>query len=354
MKAVMYPLVKENQYLLEEAGLSQECELFAAVTLQQDDISPGIWNGIGVSADYEKTMEKADAVIITDVLGEEAQPLYERRIREACTRKKQVLLPDSIYERLCTDLVQEKKIGRIKELVKEDRCSPVSRQEKLKKIDIPVLSVMGFGENCGKFQTQLILRDELLKRGYRILQLGSNELSPVFGFSQLPDYIFDKAVALPEKIICFNHLIHDRIRQEHYDLVVVGCPGGFAPYHRSMHGNFGELPLIISQAMEIDINLLCLYANGCYDKDFLHWAKEYCRIRYNCEETRFCLTAQGIDYEEARSSFAYHTYEEAIICGIRERYQEREKKISRVYCRAEMEKEIASMIDTLAENPGML
>ena len=59
--------------------------------------------------------------------------------------------------------------------------------------------------------------------------------------------------------VSYTHLIHTKVKQQEYDVILVGCPGGVSEFEKYETNYFGELPLIISNALDVDIGFLALY-----------------------------------------------------------------------------------------------
>ena len=117
---------------------------------------------------------------------------------------------------------------------------------------------MGLGENCDKFQLQVKIKKVIEKQGYRVLALCSNVLGGFLGMENLPGFLYSKFMSYPEKIIALNHWIHTKVKQQEYDVILVGCPGGVSEFEKYETNYFGELPLIISNALDVDIGFLAL------------------------------------------------------------------------------------------------
>lgn len=75
--------------------------------------------------------------------------------------------------------------------------------------------------------------------------------------------------------------IRDRLKDD-YDVIIIGVAGGILPVNRYVTNYFGEIPLIVSSALNIDINVLCLYHNNEIKKENLYECREFNKGRLGC------------------------------------------------------------------------
>ncbi|MBT7858736.1 MAG: DUF1611 domain-containing protein, partial [Gemmatimonadetes bacterium] len=99
-------------------------------------------------------------------------------------------------------------------------------------VDRPVLGVFGTSSAQGKFTLQLALRRELLKRGYRVGQLGTEHHAELFGLDISFPMGYDSRVELPVEY--WPEYLDRRLRhlcaQRQPDVLVVGSQSGTVPY----------------------------------------------------------------------------------------------------------------------------
>ena len=112
---------------------------------------------------------------------------------------------------------------------------------------------MGLGENCDKFQLQVKIKKVIEKQGYRVLALCSNVLGGFLGMENLLAFYIQNSCLIQKRLIALNHWIHTKVKQQEYDVILVGCPGGVSKFEKYETNYFGELPLIISNALDVDI-----------------------------------------------------------------------------------------------------
>ncbi len=130
---------------------------------------------------------------------------------------------------------------------------------KLMSIETPIISVLGLGEHCGKFETQILVNGVLKKRGFKALSLCTNELGTLFGMYSLPKFLFGNTYSFQDKILMFNNFVYDLCKKYEPDVLVLGFPGGITSFEEGLHNYFAEIPLVMSNAIVSDVGILCSY-----------------------------------------------------------------------------------------------
>lgn len=175
---------------------------------------------------------------------------YNEIIDYALERKRTVYVQDSIYKIL--DNIRK---AHVINLITEKKVTSHAWNNEANEIKIPVIAVMALGENSNKFYLQLMLYEAFQKFNYRIMLIGSSDLSTFFGARNIPAFLFQNE-SFTRKILYFNQYLRKQIEMENPDLVIIGCPGGIIPKNRYIHNYFGEIPLIVSKSAQIDIIFL--------------------------------------------------------------------------------------------------
>ncbi len=172
------------------------------------------------------------------------------------------------------------------------------------KIPVPVIMVLGLGDQCNKFEIQLGLRDYFIKNGYKVSQIGTKVYSQLFGFNSLPDFLYHN-IKTEEKIVKFNRYVKRMVQIENPDVVIIGVPDSIMKYNDRETNNFGIIPFIITNAVMPDIGILSIYQNG-YSKEYFNELQNYCKYRYNCilDYINIANTRQVYDN---RNKFSYFT-----------------------------------------------
>lgn len=217
-----------------------------------------------------------------------------------------------------------------------------------KEIDIPVISVMGLGENCDKFQLQVKIKKVIEKQGYRVLALCSNVLGGFLGMENLPGFLYSKFMSYPEKIIALNHWIHTKVKQQEYDVILVGCPGGVSEFEKYETNYFGELPLIISNALDVDIGFLALYRYTDLNYTVLKNISDFVLRKYNTPVKEYILSRQFYKADHEWKKIRYYTMED-----MNEKPaipENSEYQVLDIFDDTKIEKEILKILEELANN----
>lgn len=134
----------------------------------------------------------------------------------------------------------------------------IDPHEKLLEMPVPVIMVIGQGQNCNKLDIQVALRNKFLSQGYKVAQAGSSKSAD---FDQVPLY---EANPLWQKTLLYNKHFRKIAVEEKPDILIVGVPGGIMPLDSRHHEYFGETALAISKALQPDISILSLYYTTDY------------------------------------------------------------------------------------------
>lgn len=141
----------------------------------------------------------------------------------------------------------------------------------LSMVNIPTILVLGAGEQTDKFDIQLLLREYFLSKGHRILQFGSKDYSSLFGFKPLPDFLYAD-VSFEKKILLLSSYLHGKVTEEKPDILILGVPGGVSRASLNDPKHFGELALVISNAVNPDIAVMSLYNDDYHQEDLSDYA----------------------------------------------------------------------------------
>lgn len=153
----------------------------------------------------------------------------------------------------------------------------------LKEIPVPVIMVLGQGENCQKFEIQLGMRKALLQKGYKVSQFGTKTYSHLFGFNQLPTII---DIPSWKKVFAYNQLFYETYIREKPDVIIIGVPGGIMPINSYEYSLFGETAFVLATAATPDIVFLSYYYADV-NKEYLEMQRQYIRFRFGCDEIFF-------------------------------------------------------------------
>ena len=107
---------------------------------------------------------------------------------------------------------------------------PPYRNGKLAVVDKPVLGIMGTGSQQGKFTLQLELRKRLIKKGYKVGQIGTEPSALLYGMDYAFPMGYKNSVYTKEydTVRYLNNCIWD-LSQKDIEIILVGGQAGTAP-----------------------------------------------------------------------------------------------------------------------------
>lgn len=123
----------------------------------------------------------------------------------------------------------------------------------------PVAAVFGTSSQQGKFTLQLTLRDKLIKRGYRIGQIGTEPSSYLFGMEGCFHFGLDSTCEISrfETIAYLNQVIEE-LSDQGAELILTGCQSEILPHDT---GNLAYFPLHQMEfllGVQPDLVVLCV------------------------------------------------------------------------------------------------
>lgn len=167
--------------------------------------------------------------------------LLEEIVKKCCRNNKMLYSFDSIapYEKLINDSDVPLSHFFYPHISTEHVLK--GRFGKLHDIISPVLAIIGTSSQQGKFTVQLGLRERLLKRGYRVGQIGSEPSSLCFQMDYVYPYGYQSTVNVTgfDGITMLNQMVHD-IDMRAVDICLVGTQSGSVPYSSY---NLSTIPL---------------------------------------------------------------------------------------------------------------
>lgn len=291
--AVIYPMNKEFVEIIKYIKMLENYEKIIPVSL----IGQGVDNrdvgelvkgsplGIIITPDFEKNVHDATEIIFTEF----SDIVYDKIIYSIEQKKNIICLCE------LEDKVEERIILKCKEkgLTYKNYCNlsetyPERKKTRLKQVSVPILLICGLSEYTNKFELQLKVRNEFLKRGYSVSQVGSKKYSSLFGMHNFPQFMFHD-IQESEKIYLFNSYVKQIEDTEKPEIIIIGVPGGVMPYDADHPNGFGVVNYLVSNALNVDCTLLSLSYNE-YDESFWNFAANYMKFRYEYPIQSFHLS----------------------------------------------------------------
>lgn len=276
MRMLVFPYGQDCEPIIRHADLLEAQYGVTAL------VSPAGWGKagkevtVGVGSDvlpvresFEEVTEEFDSLFI---------PPFEASVEEVENRlvDKMILLIPYISQILCTTRLTEANCKKLKEACRcssqpcefvdfcEDKgleayglVAPMVKNPSLKFVDVPVVIVAGVWEKTDKFEISLSLRERFLRDGYRVSQVGSRDGCEMMGFHSFPRFMLQKDLDGTVKIPCFNQWIHQIIKQEQPDVILITIPGALQDFNEQFTRGFGLLPHEVFQAVAPDALVMC-------------------------------------------------------------------------------------------------
>lgn len=236
-KAVVFPINYDNREIIQYSSLIEDYTIVLGIVLEKfsDDTFPD--DKVLRYSDLEIESIEFDTIIFLSRVEDYSPDLYSSLINKAINLKKEIVITSDIYELFQNILKDYEKtviIKKNKEI--EDLKNNYDKQElkMLKNIRTPIISVIGMGDYCNKFSCELELRKFFVSRGYKVLQIGSKNISFLFGFENLPDFLYQKDYSLEDKAFLFNYFVSFYEERYQPDVILIGIPGGILPVNNKI------------------------------------------------------------------------------------------------------------------------
>ena len=276
---------------------------------------------------------------------------------EICQKSRQTFV-NELYEYCVINECQKEN----KDRKEEKRAVPEPEQpfqaEELphygmEKLEIPVLVVLGQGEQCSKAATFARACEFIRTKGYQVLGIGVDPAVCNAGNRKLPDFFLDQAEGFEKKVLNLNKYVKELCDRENPDIVVVEIPGGMFPVSEKEHFHFGELLAVVSRALDVDAAIFNLYYNVCkMDAErrdaYLAYMKESCMGKYQFPVDFFCVSPHYMKLDPETRKADYLCFDEDSVV------LKNTEKQAQLVCLWEdsqdFEKEMDKLLERLEEN----
>lgn len=212
---------------------------------------------IMVEDDFTSALEAVSCVwFVQDAMFKLPDELLQRCLSQAVEKKKKIIFTryGKSYEKAISKIPRDLNITPEKETNKQEY---MTGDQNYFEINVPVISVIGTSENCGKFFVQVVIKNELERMGYKVASISTRGDTEILGMHSFPDFMNDKSFHETEKILSYNYLVKQISVKEKPDVILIGIPGGALPYSYHKHNDFGLRLFEISSAIHSDYTVLC-------------------------------------------------------------------------------------------------
>ncbi|NLF36716.1 MAG: TIGR04066 family peptide maturation system protein [Clostridiaceae bacterium] len=172
--------------------------------------------------------------------------------------------------------------------------------ERISKIRTPIILVLGISEKTNKFEIQLSLRENFIRKGYKVGQIGTRSYCELLGFHSMPQFIYDTNISESKKITLFNYYVKKMELIEKPDVIIIGVPGGVMPFNDILTNKFGITAYEISQAIIPDaVVFSTLYEK--YLPSFYEDLSRSVKYKFGFDIDCFNLSNNQFDWESSKT-----------------------------------------------------
>ncbi|MCL2054234.1 MAG: TIGR04066 family peptide maturation system protein [Oscillospiraceae bacterium] len=247
----------------------------------------------------ENLINNIDAVLLCKFKQLNDMSFYERIISAVQSNSKQIIYTPEL----------ESLVGRIdadnRVCLKPPESPSITNNDELFNIDVPVIMVLGVGENCDKLDTQLSIYDYFNKKGYKPKLISSNIISQIMGMSAFPDCIDNHKYTFLQQVKIINTFVKNIELKEKPELIIIGVPGGIMKYSKAVPNGYGYVPFLISNAIAPDVAVLSLYC-GDYQEEKIKEIKSMCYYRMGVMANYFHISNKTCNYDIETKQLNYY------------------------------------------------
>lgn len=231
--------------------------------------------GTIIEEEIPQNVSKSDALLLCDPANGTVSTLsYQKQSRIAKKLGMKIFASKKIVALLKMDRIDSEVMDY------PDIDVELKGYRNLQDISVPVITILGTGRGCEKFNTQLMFREMFIRAGYKVAQIATKNYSSLFGISPFPSFMFDESKSSLEKIQKLNQFAVDLIDQKNAEVLIVGVPGGIMPISKFEFDEFGELAYLVSHAIPSDIGILNVYYQE-YNAEILKTLIKLCKFKFN-------------------------------------------------------------------------
>lgn len=260
--------------------------------------------GVSIFNDFEKQIENCTTILWVDYEYKQNDKFFDKvidRMIYGIKENKNIICCQKLDSAILNKFINLSKEYNVKFDYLVNDINYVKQDKRQEKISVPIITVMGIGENCSKFETQLIIRRLLLDEGYKVSQIGSRQGCELLGFYSFPQFMFIKDYNEVEKIDNFYDFVIDIQNKENPDIIIIGIPGAIMPLNEKHSMNYGITAFEIFHAIKSDFNILNLWCDF-YNDEFIEKISNVLEYKLHTLLDCVCMSNICIDNKSNISS----------------------------------------------------
>ncbi len=330
-KYILYPYNK-NAYALakfwEQNNSSRIVGIFAPKSYGIEGKDGGTIYGFSrlgyeVKSDYSNQLDESDGIIIPPVLSEKLIQKVFAIIVKTLQAGKDVICYCKLGEdyRKKLDPLLDDTIGEFLYKAEDEKAINYERKENgiwfTPEIPVVVIGETLSGLSAAEITCELFY--DMSHKGYNPIAIV--EYAYAFGENmiELPDFLNGVEIANDQKVLVFNSFIKRLVDEYRPGILLIQIPNAMIRQNIYDRSNFGVVPYIISQAINVDYAIICdVLRQSDTEEEYIKYYEEMCKCfwyRFGICIDEICLSNIKIDLagSYARGHIAhYHTgHEEA-------------------------------------------
>ena len=253
----------------------------------------------------ENLIDSVDAFLLCKPIFEIDMSIYDRIIALGEKYRKQIIYVPEL-DSVITKTNNEQLIC----LQSEMPCILVNSE--LASIDVPVVMVLGLGENCEKWDVQLGLYDYFTQYGYKVSLISSNPLSRLMGNHNIPYDIDSTELTFSQQVKSINSFVKNVELEENPDVIILGVPGAILSHSQSVPNGYGHIPFLICNAVTPDLSILSLYC-GKYEEKHIKEIKSTCYYRLGANVNYLHISKIACNYNFETRKMDYFSVDKSFL-----------------------------------------
>lgn len=206
--------------------------------------------------------------------------LRKKIIKEAISRKKNIYSFDPID-------INEIPANIFFPQITKDNL-PSNKLGKLYRISKPILGIYGTSSRQGKFTTQLYVREEFIKLGYKVGQIGTEPSALLFGMDYVYPMGYNNSVYIQDyDVINYLNDKMNKMSNENVDIIITGSQSGVVPYDIGNIAQYSLPQMDFLFATQPDVIVLCI--NTFDEFEYIERTIKCLEACANCEVIAFVV-----------------------------------------------------------------
>ena len=222
LKVAVFPYESEFIPVLKNRHMLLDIEIKYLVTphgfgLTNKDgyIHENYKSGFVIQDGFSKeVLESIDAVWLTEAISKMNVKDFTYILEKICSCNKKIISTLNNYKNTVEKVCKKNNV----EFISAENYSKkynlfnskmITKNLELKKVNAPVVTILGISKFNQKFDLQLYLRNNFIRNGYKVSQIGTKSFCEALGFHSLPNYLIEENFTPTDIILNFNNYVKE-------------------------------------------------------------------------------------------------------------------------------------------------